>query len=219
MADYKEAFDFRSAIMESKEQQISIFRIASIVLLALLSVSVISNIYLARVSHIEPFLVSVDKRTGEIALPQKLQVQSFTPQNQMIRHFTKSFITNWEAYNAHHIKKPFFDVISMSSPEVAMHYKKYILKGENPNSPINTLGRTKYRTVTIHSISKLGSPKTLDIRYTTTTLESATDHIVEEKEKRAVLNWEIKNQKRSLEAWDANPIGFVVTHIDIQNIN
>lgn len=219
MANYKEAFDFRSAILESKENQLSIFRISSIVLLALLSLSVMSNVYLARVSHVEPFLVSVDKRTGEIALPQKLQVKSFTPTAQMIRHFTKTFINNWESYNAHHINKPYFDVIAMSDKAVAMHYRKYILKGENPNSPINKLGRTKYRTVKIHSISKLGNPKTLDIRYTTTTLESATDKVVETREKRAVLNWEIKNIKRSLEAWDANPIGFVVTHIDIQNIN
>lgn len=214
---YQEGLDFKHATRELYQKQISLYRIATISLGSLLSLSICAILFLATMAHVEPFLVSVDKRTGEIAIPKRLHVKSFTPTKNMVRHFAGQFIGNWASYNALNIKKPFYEVLSMSSTSIKNKYKRYILK-DNPKSPMNQLGRQRYQTVKIHSISELSIKNTLDIRYTTFIKESTNDNVIKKEEWRAVMKWQISNSKRELSEWDANPIGFVVTYLDIQAV-
>jgi type IV secretion system protein VirB8 len=214
----KAALDFRVAITELKEKQIELYRTSTLVLLVLLVLCVIAMTYLAKVSKVEPFLLAMDKRTGEVSLPQRMKVKEFTPTKNMIRHSAANFVRNWMSYSSMNIKKPFNDVLSMSDPRIINQYKAMILK-DNPKSPVNTLGRSKYRDVTIHSISTLDNPNMLDIRYSTTTKEVGTDDLVDEKQYRAVLKWVLVDKKRSVTEWDANPIGFTVLHFDNQLIS
>lgn len=214
---YQEGLDFKRATQTLYQKQISLYRTTTIVLGCLLSLCLLAVIFLSSISHVEAFLVSVDKRTGEVAIPKRLQVKNFTPTKNMVRHFSSQYITKWTSYNALNIKKPFYEVLSMSSKNMANKYKRMFLR-DNPQSPINLLGRNRYQTVKIHSISELSIKNTLDLRYTTFIRESSNDQPVKQQEWRAVMKWQINTNKHSLSDWDANPIGFVVTYLDIQAV-
>lgn len=214
---YQDAINFKQATSEIIERQISLYRTSTIILASLLSLSVVSLSGLAMREHVEPFMVSVDKRTGEVALPSKLQVKDFTPSKTMVRHFTHQFINNYASYNALNIKKPFMEVLAMSDSSVREQYKRQILKS-NPESPLNILGRSRYQVVKIHSISELSIDNTLDVRYSTMIKDSATDADLKKQEWRAVLKWKIDKAKHSIEELNANPISFKVTYLDVQPV-
>lgn len=217
MSTIKQGLDFRTSMLEYKERQISLYRFLTITLVALLGLSLIANVVVAKLTHVEPYLVTLDKRTGEVAVPHKLEVKHLSAQTTMIRHFAGEYVQKWTSYSPHNLKKPFLEIMATSSKEVGAQFRRYLLPKKNPESPVRKLGRGKYRTTKIHSISRLDK-KTLDIRYQTQTKESSSDRLVSEKEYRAVLKYEIVRKKRTLSEWDANPTGFTVTYIDIQPV-
>ena len=218
-AYYREAASWNDDIMATKDKQITIYRHMCFGLFVCLVTCILSVTTLVTRETVQPFLALMDKRTGEVTTPTRLNRQTLTNNWPMIRHFATNYVTDKESYNFLNINAPYKNLLSMSAPPVIAQIDQYIRPELNPESPIKTLGQHHYVTVTIHSIAKLSSnDKLLDVRFTTHTINTADNKIEKSEEWRTVMGWELVSKKRSLQDWDQNPLGFTVTLYDKQPI-
>jgi type IV secretory pathway component VirB8 len=216
---YEVAASWHDDILLTKDKHIRIYRTLCFGLFVCLAVTVMCVNTLVSRETVQPFLALMDKRTGEVTTPTRLNTQSLTNNWAMIRHFATNYVTDKESYNFLNINAPYKNLLSMSAPPIVAQIEQYIRPELNPESPIKMLGQHHYVTVTIHSISKLSShDKLLDVRFTTNTINTADNKLEKSQEWRAVMGWELVNKKRSLQDLDQNPLGFTVTLYDKQPI-
>ena len=216
---YQAAASWHDDILLSKDKHIHLYRGLCFGLFVCLTLAVVCITTLVTRETVQPFLALMDKRTGEVTTPTRLNTQSLTNNLAMIRHFATNYVTDKESYNFLNLNAPYKNLLSMSSPSVTSQIDQYIRPELNPESPIKMLGQHHYMTVTIHSIAKLSSSDNLlDIRFTTHLINTADNKIEKNQEWRTVMGWELTNQKRSLHEWDQNPLGFTVTLYDKQPI-
>ena len=216
---YEAAASWHDDIVLTKDKHISIYRTLCFGLFVCLAITVMGvNTLLSR-ETVQPFLALMDKRTGEVTTPIRLNDSSLTKNWVMIRHFATNYVTDKESYNFLNINAPYKHLLSMSAPPIVAQINQYIRPELNPDSPIKILGQHHYVTVTIHSISKLSSnDKLLDVRFTTNTINTADNKLEKTQEWRVVMGWELVNKKRSLQDLDQNPLGFTVNLYDKQHI-
>jgi type IV secretory pathway component VirB8 len=216
---YEVAASWHDDILMTKDKHIYIYRILCFGLFVCLATAIMSiNTLLSR-ETVQPFLVLMDKRTGEVTTPTRLNAQSLTNNWPMIRYFAKHYVIDKESYNSQNINEPYKNILSMSESPIVAQIDQYIRPELNPESPIKTLGQHHYVTVTIHSISKLSSnDKLLDVRFTTNTINTADNKLEKSQEWRVVMGWDLVNRKRSLQELDQNPLGFTVNLYDKQPI-
>lgn len=201
-----------------KEKQINLYRSVCIGLFALLALSIMCVTSLVTRESVQPFLALMDKRTGEVTTPIRLNAQANVVNWNMIRHFVTRYVTNREAYNFLNINEPYQSLMAMSNASVKTQIDQGLRPELNPQSPIKVLGQHHYMTVTIHSISKLNSENLLDIRFTTHVVNSETNKSEQSKAWRVTMKWELINSKRSMSEWDTNPLGFTVNFYDKQPV-
>ena len=217
---YAHAARWHDDILLTRDRQINLYRAMCLGLFGCLIASVLGVTTLVTRETVQPFLVLMDKRTGEVTTPTKLNAQSLSKNWAMVRHFASNYVTDKESYNFLNINAPYKNLLSMSAPSIVSQIDQHIRPELNPDSPIKTLGQHHYVTVTIHSIAKLSSSDNLlDVRFTTHTINTADNKIEKSEEWRAVMGWELNQKKRSLQDWDQNPLGFTVTLYDKQPIS
>lgn len=215
---YHEANSWRDDLFTVKEKQISLYRKVSICLFFSLTLAMGCVTSLVIRERVQPFLVMVDKRSGEVTTPSRLTPQSLAVNWKMIRHLVTTYVTHRESYSASNLNEPYETVCAMSSEQVISQVDLGIRPELNPQSPIKTLGQHHYIKVTIHSIAPLGKDNLLDIRFTTHTVNSETHSTEQSKEWRATLKWAFVEKQRSLAQWDRNPLGFTVNFYDKQPV-
>lgn len=217
---YDTAKSWHDDIIHAKNQQITIYRLLSMGVFACLVLAIICITSLVTRETVQPFLALMDKRTGEVTTPVRLNTQSLSDNWNMVRHFVRNYVQDRENYNFLNLNEPYKNLVSMSSPSVMTQIDHAIRPELNPESPINTLGQNQYISVVIHTISKMSNNnKLLDVRFTTNTINVADNKIMKTQEWRTVMRWELINKKRSPQEWDTNPLGFTVTLYDKQPIN
>lgn len=215
---YKEANNWREEIYTAKERQITLYRNLCLGLFAAFALSMICVTSLVTRESVQPFLALMDKRTGEVTTPTRLNTQSLAVNWNMVRHFVTTYVNDRESYNFLNINEPYQTVMAMSAEQVKSQVDQELRPELNPQSPITKLARHHHITVTIHSIAKLTNDNLLDIRFTSNLVNSETNKIEHSKEWRTTMKWELINQQRSLTEWDKNPLGFTVNFYDKQPV-
>ncbi|KTD32199.1 vir protein [Legionella nautarum] len=215
---FQEARSWYEDIYTIKEKQITLYRMLCMGLFALLSLSLVGLTSLITREKVQPFLALVDKRTGEVTTPTRLNSEDLKINWKMVRFWVTTYINNRESYNFLNINEPYHRVIAMSNDKVGTQVDKELRPDLNAKSPIVVLGKHHYVTVTIHSINKLNKDHLLDIRFTTNTIDCETHKVVRSNEWRTTMKWLLLNKKRSLDEWDKNPLGFTVIFYDKQPI-
>ncbi len=215
---YQTGRNWYEDIYTAKENQLSLYRVIAITLSLFLCLSLLCITSLVTRETVQPFLALVDKRTGEVTTPTRLNAENSLVNWTMIRHFVTTYITNKESYNFLNINEPYQKVLAMSDEKVAKQIDLELRPEFNPNSPIKELGDHHYMTVTIHSVSKLSKDSLLDIRFTTTIFNTETRKIERTKEWRTTMKWALVSKKRTLAEWDINPLGFTVSFYDKQPV-
>lgn len=215
---HETARSWREDWVESLTKERSLYRTLSLGLFTLLSLSLLGLTVLVTRERVEPFLAVMDKRTGEVTTPVRLNEQTKVANWAMVRHFVTRYISDREAYHFSNLNEPYQTVLAMSAQGVKAQVNQAIRPELNSQSPIKTLGQQRYRTVTIHSIAKLAKDNLLDVRFSTHTINSETNHEEETRAWRVTLKWELSHRQRSLSEWDMNPLGFTVTFYDKQPV-
>lgn len=214
----QQAQDWKSDLLKGREQQIVLYRILSIGLFACLTLSLMGLISLVSRESVQPFLALVDKRTGEVTTPSRLNDSVLMANWKVIRHFARNYVLDRESYNFLNLNAPYQNVMTMSTPDIMTQVNKEIRPELNRESPITTLAQHHYRTVKIHSITRLEQDRLMDIRFTTETLRVEDNTVEKSQEWRVILRWELKKGTRSLQDWDKNPLGFTVSFYDRQPV-
>ncbi len=216
---YANAASWHDDMLLTKDKQINLYRAMCLGLFVCLAATVLCVTTLVTRETVQPFLALMDKRTGEVTTPTRLNAQSLSSNWAMVRHFASNYVTDKESYNFLNINAPYKNLLSMSAPPIVLQIDQHIRPELNPESPIKVLGQHHYVTVTIHSIAKLSSSDNLlDVRFTTHTINTADNKVEKNEEWRTVMGWELSQKKRSLQDWDQNPLGFTVTLYDKQPI-
>ncbi|STX39293.1 virB8 family protein [Legionella feeleii] len=217
-AYFDEANSWRADIVAARERELTLYRKFCIGLFASLAAALVGLTSLITRESVQPFLAIMDKRTGEVTTPTRLNTQSLVVNWKMVRHFVTTYVNDRESYNFLNINEPYLAVRAMSNEPVKAQVDQILRPELNPQSPIKTLGQHHYITTTIHSIAKLTRDNLLDIRFTTHTVNSETNKVEQNKAWRVTMKWELLNRNRSLSDWDTNPLGFTVTFYDKQPV-
>lgn len=217
---FQQAFSWKQEIANAKDRIIALYQYTTIGLLVSLTVVSVSLAVVIHREQVTPFLAMMDKKTGEITTPSRLEPAKMDINWQMVRHFVSNYIKEREGYNFLNIDKPYHTVLAMSSPKVQRQYNKIMRPSENDNSPITVLAKEKYRQVVVKSISKLPSDdnRLIDVRFSVKTIDAISDKVTKTQEYRATLKWGITDSNKSLKEWDLNPIGFTITYYDAQPV-
>lgn len=215
---YAKAQDWHEDLLSRQVRERNLYRALLIGTCGLLSLAVIGLVTLTAREKVTPFLVMMDKRTGEVTLPARINTQNIEENWNLVRYMTNLYINSRESYNFLNINEPYQTAISMSAQTVKKQLDSIIRPELNADSPIKQLGSRFYSTVEIHSISKLEQKNLLDIRLSTH-VKDAGDHSVKStQEWRIVMRYELK-KATSREMLEKNPLGFTVTFYDKQPIS
>lgn len=174
---------------------------------------------LAPLKTVEPYLIRVDSSTGIAETLTKNDLQntkwSESEHEAIDRYFLTKYVRAREGYNYALRVQQYLDVSVMSSAAIAAAYQQYANR-DNPNSPLNLLGRNKIAEVRIKSISWPQSDdpqsKVAYVRFLrqVSTIDSTGQHFQPE-HLLATINYRYINAEIDNEARQSNPLGFLVT--------
>lgn len=174
---------------------------------------------LAPLKTVEPYLIRVDSSTGIAETLTKNDLHnakwSESEREAIDRYFLTKYVRAREGYNYALRIQQYLDVSVMSSAVIATAYQQYANR-DNPNSPLNLLGRNKIAEVSIKSISwpQSNDPQTKVayvrfLRQVSTTENTGErfqpEHLL------ATINYRYISAEIDNEARQSNPLGFQVT--------
>lgn len=178
---------------------------------------------LAPLKTVEPYLIRVDSSTGIAETLSKNDLAnvkwSQSERTAIDRYFLTKYVVAREGYNYPLRNDKYNTVAVMSSAPVAKTYQTYIGR-DNPQSPINTLGRESVVDIEIKSISWPATDDGSVVAYVRFTRQVKSlvdssrnypvDHMLATINYRYIPDAEISNAVRQI-----NPLGFVVSAYQI----
>lgn len=214
-AYYREAKNWYNEVYESvvsSRNQYRLLAIAFGILLALSFTVILSMVPLKRSFY---RIIEVNQQTGEVTQLKEVDLHTLSPEWPVTRYFIGEYVQNRHAYAYEDIKRTFNQALAMSQGEVAKHYQDDIFD-TNPNSPINKLGKNKYREVIVYSINQYDK-NTAIIRFKTVTHDRLHDNNSQSDDYRAVLKWTYQTDLNSIDR-DKTPLGFLVTYYQVTHV-
>lgn len=210
---YQESKTWYSEVYESMICSRDRYRLLSIILAVLLTLSIVSLVSVLPLKQYVYRIMEVNTQTGEVSELNQLESTTLSENWVVTRYFISQYVQNRHEYHVEDIKRTFNLVLAMSNKEVAAVYNNDLVD-TNPKSPINTLGKDYYRDVTILSQNQLNLNTAL-VRFKTTTYSRTNLNDVKTDDYQVVIKWQYQNNKESLPDRDKNPLGFTVTYYQL----
>ena len=213
---YQESQTWYSEVYESMICSRDRYRLLTIILSILFSMSIVSLIAMLPLKQYVYRIMEVNTQTGEVSELNQLENTTLSESWVMTRYFISQYIQNRNNYHFEDIKRTFNLVLAMSSKAIAADYNNETVD-TNPKSPLNLLGKDFYRDVTILSQNQLNKNTAL-VRFKTITHNRTNPNDTKTEDFQAVIKWEYQNIKESLPDREKNPLGFSVSYYQISPI-
>ena len=157
---------------------------------------------------VQPYVVTVDRRTGAVEVATTLTAGRLTQNEAVIQAQLAGYVRARETFDTTDLVQQYRRVQLLSSPDVAAGYVAQ-MSSANPSSPLRTLSRGDMVAVTIRSVSLLGAGTAI-VRFNATRMApggrtASTGAFV------AALSYGFANRPLRLTDRFDNPLGFQVT--------
>lgn len=119
---------------------------------------------LAPLKTVEPFVVRIDRSTGEVGVLSALADPPLRYEEAVSRYFVAEYVRTREGWLPGAAEQAYRRVALMSAPDVQRRFAQ-AYRGDNPDSPQNRLGRDAVAEVRIRALSFL-SPEVAQVRFT-----------------------------------------------------
>lgn len=168
-------------------------------------------------NQIEPFVIEIDKKTGQATTIKPITLQEYSANTAVIRSLVINYIKAREEYIQPLFDKNFSETIRLfSSPGIYYTYKSQYSK-TNPQSPFNVLGKNGTISIKWKSII-FPEEYTAQVRISVNT-QNATNNGYQV-DKIILMSFAFDTQGQiSEEDRLINPLGFTVTMYKIESEN
>ncbi len=163
---------------------------------------------LVPLKSVEPYVLTVDRQTGSVEPAMGLSSGKLTQNEAVMQAQLAGYVIARETFDATDLALQYRRVQILSSPPVARAYVAE-MAANNPDSPLNTLGRGDTVSIKVRSVSLIGEGAGL-VRYTATrtALGSGSG---QQSNFVAAISFGFNNRPlRPADRFD-NPLGFQVT--------
>lgn len=187
-----------------------------IFLLILLTLSLLSNLYLLPLKEKVPYLYAFDHATGEITKIGALDSTTLSANWELSRYFLINYVIKRESYDADNIDLPYQMIWAQSAENVRKQYEEEV-KSNNPQSPYRVYGKDKYITVRVIGVNKLND-NTVDIKLEKTLHDrvASTEQTIQ---KEAIIKWGFDKADTTQKMLERDPLGFKVIYYQITQVN
>lgn len=178
---------------------------------------------LAPLKTVEPYLIRVDSSTGIAETLSQTDMNNAkwteTEQTALDRYFLTKYVYAREGYSYPLRQQKFLEVSVMSSAAIAEAYQHYATR-DNPESPLNLLGRDKIADIKIRSISwpKTDNGDTVAYVRFIREIKSTSSNSGERFAPQyllATINYKYIKADITAQAREINPLGFIVSAYQI----
>ena len=199
---------FEDEVFFSLRKQRNIFGWTAAFSLVVAALSVTTLMMLFPLKEIRPYVVMVDRSTGQSEQLAQVRPVNLTEQEAVRQAELVRYVTDRETYdisdNAHRI--PF--VLERSSGQAADGLRA-LWNSSNPNYPPNTYGRDVLITVAITSIALLDD-RTAQVRFSKRREDYGGNPVVRDFVATVGFAFNPRVERRLEDVWQ-NPLGFTVT--------
>ena len=213
---YRASSDWVYELYQSKSLWLRWALFGLIVMSLLLSLSLLSNLYLFPLKEKVPYLYAFDHATGEITKIGTLEPTTLSTNWELSRYLITRYVINYESYDYDNVEVPYQQVWSQSGDKVKKQYEESV-NSSNHTSPFYLYGKDKYITVRVVSINKLND-KTVDVKFEKTLHDRASGS-EQSVQKEAIIKWEFSTAETTQKMLDRDPLGFKVTYYQVSQIN
>ena len=190
--------------------------LALIVLAVLLTLSLLSNLYLFPLKEKVPYLYAFDHASGEVTHIGTLEPTHLSADWTLSRYFLIQYVINYESYDFDNLETSYQMVWAQSADNVKKQYENQVKSG-NPNSPYKLYGKDKYITVRVIAINRLNE-NTVDVKFEKLLHDraSGSQQIIQ---KEAIIKWDYAKAQATQKMLDRDPLGFKVTYYQVSQVN
>lgn len=168
----------------------------------------IALVTLMPLKTVEPYTLLVDRQTGYVEALRSLERQTITADAALTRSFLVQYVIARESFDLPGVATNYRKVALWSGPAERTAYTS-TMQATNPASPFMTLPRSAQVSVTIKSVSSLGSARSL-VRFRTTRTDAGGQGLPP-RDWAAVLTYRYSGAAMTAEDRLLNPLGFEVT--------
>lgn len=213
---YKAALDWTYDVYQSQSLWLRRCLLMLIALMGMLTLSLLSNLYLFPLKEKIPYLYAFDHATGEVTKIGALDSTTFPSNWELSRYFLIHYVINYESYDFYNIDHPYQMVWAQSAEDVKKQYD-LLVKSVRQNSPYRLYGKDKYITVRVISINRLNE-STVDVKFEKALHDraSGSEQITQ---KEAIIKWEFSQTEMTQKMLDRDPLGFKVTYYQVSQVN
>lgn len=170
--------------------------------------SVCAVVGLTPLKRVEPYVVRVDNASGGVDIISTLKDNKETYTEAVTKHFLLRYVISRESYSRQAASSNYESVGLMSTGTVSKKYFDWF-NPKNPESPLNTFGKSTTVELKIKSIAFIG-PTIANVRYTRLVYRAGG---AEPEQSQWVATVGYKYSASSMRERDrlVNPLGFQVT--------
>lgn len=198
----------RNDVMRAKRSARLAWMVAGVAgLLAIVSVGAVAS--LAPLKRVEPFVVQVDRATGQTTIVPGLRgVNPMTYDVTVRRYFISQYVKNREGWVPFAESEMVHAVALMSGDEEKKRFNDFFSRS-NPASPQQIFKDTPMASIDIHSISFIND-NVAEVHYS----RAAYSHVGAPLVSRyvATMTFKITNRPQLERDLNVNPIGFTVSN-------
>lgn len=220
-AYYTEAADWRFQSYYSQSVWLKRTLLSTIILAALLFVSLSANFFLFPLKQNVPFLYAVNENTGELSQIGQFKPEKLSQNWLMTRFLLIRYVESRESYDSDNLEQPYQVAWAMSDNAMAKDYADAV-RTNNPTSPYAVYNKSKYVTVHVLGIMKLNED-TAAVRFEQTLhdRDAGTEQVIQ---KETIVKWLYTQPETTEKMLDRDPLGFKITYyrpsqIDTNNPN
>lgn len=168
----------------------------------------IALVLLVPLKSVQPYVVTVDRQSGTVAIATTLTEGKLTQNEAVIQAQLATYVRARESFDETDLRVQYAQVQRLSAPAVARVYVT-TMAAANPESPLRTLGRGDTVAVDVKSVSLI-SPGAALVRFDTrrSSLNGGQANVQSHV---AAISFGFANAPLRLEDRFDNPLGFQVT--------
>lgn len=178
------------------------------VLAAIAVLEALALVFLLPLKTTEPYMVLVDRQTGNVETLDPLDEQTVSPDAALTRSFLVQYVNARESFDIDSLQEDYRKVSLWSDREATQRYQA-MMAATNPESPLAYLPKRGLIKTEINSVSSLAPDQSL-VRFTTTRIDPGAA-AQPTQYWQAVINYGFSTAGMSEADRLLNPLGFQVT--------
>ena len=172
-------------------------------------VAVLAIAGLTPLKTVQPYVVTVDRQTGETGVTNTLVGNDEVLYDEAIaKYFLARYVRYREGWISQARLEYFNEVVALSSSSEQSRYAKYF-KESNPQSPQVVFGNDTFVTVAIKNIALIGK-NVAQVRFTKSIQRNGAEP--DETDAIATINYEVTGKPLGEKGLFINPLGYRVTN-------